>query len=447
MRIARFSIGRGDRFRFQVQTGSRHPRSAQLLQRLSGFRPLGTEIAGSPPCPRCLLDAAQPLMRLAEKETRRVFDEAAIQRKSRIHLPAQSRLQPFDRLFVLTELGARVPQREQHQRIVGSQLARLLQIGNRLFILPFLQQAAPGEDGGPARSLRVHAPCPGFQHLREAFPGPLPLAVDVVGVSDAQTGRLVFWMIGCPTLHQPQVIVSLPLADLGLGIPRVAHLHAGVPHRQSEPLQRGHHRLVHRPLKADLREVGEHLDLPKTRTVGPFVDQREIECLVRLSPLDLAHLFPVDVQQIIVGVQPQNPVAGGQFERFVARCGKIVAPGEMTYPGTVATGDLHGLVGRPGVYHDEFVGHFSHALQTAAEYSFFVPGDDTDTQPPAGIRRRAQTRQIVGQDAVVRGDRYPLRVAVAGLLQPSLPLQNRSLVVERLKGVGKTLQNPIVRGQ
>ena len=85
-------------------------------------------------------------------------------------------------------------------------------------------------------------------------------------------------------------------------------------------------------------------------------------------------LLAVDVVDAVVGVQPQDPVAGGVPQRLVARRREVVAPGEVheLHLDAEGGGNLPGAVGRAGVHHDDLVDEVDGRAQAVAQVGFLI---------------------------------------------------------------------------
>ena len=117
-----------------------------------------------------------------------------------------------------------------------------------------------------------------------------------------------------PIAHQAQVIGVFAFESSSVDFAHMAHLDIRAATGYARSAQRGGNILVHRPFKANIRAIGKHLQLAKTGLLTPLVNQGKIQRLVEVQSFGLPHLFRILRQQIVIGVQPENPVASCQFE-------------------------------------------------------------------------------------------------------------------------------------
>ena len=84
--------------------------------------------------------------------------------------------------------------------------------------------------------------------------------------------------------------------------------------------------------------------------------------------------------QFLVGVEHQNPVAGGVLQRGVAGGGKIIAPRERINFRAEFARDLHRAVGRAGVHHDDLRREAAHGFQALREELFLILDNQANGQ-------------------------------------------------------------------
>ena len=77
----------------------------------------------------------------------------------------------------------------------------------------------------------------------------------------------------------------------------------------------------------------------------------------------------------VIRVHPEQPLPAGVPERFVARCCKIITPGEMEHPGPEFLGNGGGRVARARVDHDHFVHPRADARQARGQRRCVVTHD------------------------------------------------------------------------
>ena len=140
----------------------------------------------------------------------------------------------------------------------------------------------------------------------------------MIGQGDVGAHDVIFRMLLQPPFHDAQIAVFLGAHHIRRGVPRVDHADIGGNHLYIEPRQRGGDLLVNRHLEGHSRQLGKQ---PHLQTgdllVPPIVEDEEITLVS--SPLhQAANPGVLFGRQQIVGVEPQDPVAGRQFERDVA---------------------------------------------------------------------------------------------------------------------------------
>ncbi len=85
-------------------------------------------------------------------------------------------------------------------------------------------------------------------------------------------------------------------------------------------------------------------------------------------------------RQRLVGIQDQDPLAGGLGQGHVPCRGEIVLPSMPHHPGAVGHRDVHGVVLRPGIHYDDLFGNPCHASERIRQNGRLVLGDHTQRQ-------------------------------------------------------------------
>jgi hypothetical protein len=105
----------------------------------------------------------------------------------------------------------------------------------------------------------------------------------------------------------------------------------------------------------------------------------------------------------LVGIERQDPVAGGLFEREVPREAEVVLPLDVKQAGAECARDLHRPIGAAGIDEDDFVRELTHRLEAAGEVGFLVFRDQADAERGHSERVTMQDRrQPCGQPGQVR---------------------------------------------
>ncbi len=84
-----------------------------------------------------------------------------------------------------------------------------------------------------------------------------------------------------------------------------------------------------------------------------------------------------------VGVEPEDPVAGGVAERLIARRGKAVNSGEVEDAGAQGGGDFLGAVIGAGIDHDHFGDEVGTGAQTGRQGRFAIFDDQAERNAQA----------------------------------------------------------------
>jgi hypothetical protein len=119
--------------------------------------------------------------------------------------------------------------------------------------------------------------------------------------------------------------------------------------------------LVDPILPADLRVVREELEMighrvpPRPAIIQGHVRHQVADQFVSQAGEQAPQASAVLFIDSIVGVEPEDPVAGGVVDARIAGGGKIIAPGEVEDAGAETGGQLAGAVGGAGVHHDGLV--------------------------------------------------------------------------------------------
>ena len=109
-----------------------------------------------------------------------------------------------------------------------------------------------------------------------------------------------------------------------------------------------------------------------------MADQQDVGEPIGLEPLPgLRH---VGVDQLLVGVDGEEPAAVGSLDRLVAVEGEVVPPGVLVHRGPEVPGDPDRVVGRAGVDHHDLVREGTEALEAAAEVLGLVTDDEAGAQ-------------------------------------------------------------------
>ena len=115
---------------------------------------------------------------------------------------------------------------------------------------------------------------------------------------------------------------------------------------------------------------------------------------VRLSPGlpgELGEPRGIAGLELLVGVEPEDPVAAGRLEAHVARFGEAAGPGEGNDARTEGLGDLDGAVGRTGV-DDHHLGDGVSARREARLEHLLLVADDHAERDTARVRAGAGAR-------------------------------------------------------
>src|SRR6185312_4722877 len=143
-------------------------------------------------------------------------------------------------------------------------------------------------------------------------------------------------------------------------------------------------------------EVAREVDLGEEERLTPHVARQ------------LAQAAGVVGHEHLVGVQVDEPVAGGGLERDVARLGEVAGPLVVEHRGAEGLRDLHRGVGRAGVHDDHLVHHAVDRLEAAREHLLLVLDDhrQADLHALGGL---GQVGDLVGAAGELRQGQRHLR--------------------------------------
>jgi hypothetical protein len=135
-------------------------------------------------------------------------------------------------------------------------------------------------------------------------------------------------------------------------------------------------------------------------------------------------LAAVGLIEVFVGIEPEDPVAGGVAEGFDPGRGEVIDPGEVEDAGAQGGGELFGAVGRAGIDNDDLKKRpATDCRQADKAASPFCPIKQRETradidQPPnqhlaeRGTSQRAASGQLDSVKSTYEASgssRHPLR--------------------------------------
>jgi len=177
---------------------------------------------------------------------------------------------------------------------------------------------------------------------------------------------------GALAFHGARVAVA-GMQDLGRG---GAHREPGLGHGFAQAL-------VHGIAEAQALAVGDQADL-RPRGFGAVGTGRTHAEGVGLARIEIGKMggepIPGGRGQLIVGVQPQDPLAARQIQGMVARGREIVRPGEVVHLGAEARGHRLRAVPAPGIHQDALGLKALQGAEQGREAALLVAGDDGDRE-------------------------------------------------------------------
>ena len=96
---------------------------------------------------------------------------------------------------------------------------------------------------------------------------------------------------------------------------------------------------------------------------------------------EVAQLGPVGGIEVLVTVEPENPIPGGVPNALVVRSGEVVDPLEFMDLGIQLSGDLAGVVVRAGVDDDDLVSKAGGRAKAPRKGGCLVSGDHAKRHP------------------------------------------------------------------
>jgi len=168
-----------------------------------------------------------------------------------------------------------------------------------------------------------------------------------------------------------------------------------LPLEAGDPMDRRHHPFVHSALKTDAGVVPPQPVLPVGghRTVWP--QQHSKGDLVGTGEEGLERRA-VGVDDPLVGIDVENPLACRAIECDVSSFGEVIVPLVSRQLGAVATGNRWRAVHRPGVDHHDLVDNSREGTQAVVQDGLFVSNDqhrgDEHRHRLTGVRPSAKRR-------------------------------------------------------
>jgi hypothetical protein len=91
-------------------------------------------------------------------------------------------------------------------------------------------------------------------------------------------------------------------------------------------------------------------------SVGDTDALHDIRRMVPVYLIEQRQQFlPVGLVEAIIGIHPEDPVAGGPAQGFIAGSGKAIDPGEVVHLGAVLASDLASAIVGAGVHEHDLV--------------------------------------------------------------------------------------------
>ena len=184
-------------------------------------------------------------------------------------------------------------------------------------------------------------------------------------------------------LKDPRIAIELSGSQSEVDITGMPDDHVRPPHRNPGSAQRGHDLLVHAIGPADIVAAGKQPDMIDDglapAAVGAGVAGTSHDVSRRLVPpqsvehhLELRPLVRIDH---IVGVEPEDIIAGGVGKRLVPRRREVVDPGEREHAGLEGAGDLDRLIVRSGIDDHDFIEDPAYRFQALRQVILLVSYD------------------------------------------------------------------------
>ena len=171
---------------------------------------------------------------------------------------------------------------------------------------------------------------------------------------------------------------------------------------------------------SEIRPAAEEPEVPRLgvmfRAIGPsdVTDPGQVTDGLLVASHQFADDRIVGDDQLLVGVEPEDPIAEGGLQGGVATGPEVVIPVERDHPGPLPGRDRHRPVGRPRVGDDHLVGDPPDRSDRAPDVPFLVPGQKADAQP-------ARHRQIRSDGRVPKVRSPRLSMLPPGVPDPPRP--------------------------
>ncbi len=200
-------------------------------------------------------------------------------------------------------------------------------------------------------------PAQALMQVGEGTPG---LVQGVVGPAQVEEGEGFVGLLGFLQVQEAQVTLVLLGAGGRVGVAGVVDAEVGEAHPMTQATDGGQDLFMDAVLPADVGMVAEEAALIDQggRVAGTDlggallqIESRRFLTERREEGAELAAVFRIEV---LIGVEPEDPVAGGVAQGFIAGGGEAVAPGEGEDAGTQGGGDFLGAVAGAGIDDDHF---------------------------------------------------------------------------------------------
>ena len=249
------------------------------------------------------------------------------------------------------------------------------------------------------------------------------------------SGRSASW-----SRRSGQVPLELPLRGPRRRVADVRDHDVGPPQLVPRPSDRQQDLLVHAVFPTQGRVAAEQPDVvhrhPRpVRVVGVRELLHQVGRAVALQAVEHGPQPPAVLRvEPLVGVEPEDPVAGRVADALVPRGGEVVHPREIDDDGAAVERHLAGPVGRAGVDDDHLVHQVGDRGQAVAEHGLGVPGDHAERDagavgffaPSLLAAELAEPLPARRELRVLRDRRAPLGLGLGG--PPGLLVDHRELV-------------------
>jgi hypothetical protein len=143
---------------------------------------------------------------------------------------------------------------------------------------------------------------------------------------------------------------------------------------------------------------------------------------------------------MLVGVDPEDPLAKAVLEACIARAPEIVVPITFDDLGSSSLRDFDGRISRTGVVNDNFVDNALERLEATRQRFFLVLHDHAGGEKhfaPGGLGQRLDNSRLCRRRGCVTLRRPPLGPLTPGLFRAhGLPFAHGLLFADRMLQVG-----------